>query len=168
MLCAIKYLYKLLYHLCCVRDEIVETLAKLRRWISYICSSRFNKRRDIKSAPSYMACFCCTGRTLVVGFMSLSVQFEERMRKGSKLVPLFNITSNPLALAHCITWTVQNTTRDNKKTKRKCVTVQWTFFIMPPTKLCVGNKFWTYVQPEIFCVQLLLHSLMDFVHTHTQ
>jgi len=26
----------------------------------------------------------------------------------------------------------------------------------------------TYIQPEILCAQLLLHSLMDFVHTHTQ
>ena len=40
---------------------------------------------------------------------------------------------------------------------------------MPPTKLWVGIKIctFTYVQPEILCAQLLLHPLMDFVHTHT-
>ena len=54
--------------------------------------------------------------------------------------------------------------------------------VMPPTKLWLGIRICTslyvhpsirtsvrpYVQPEIVCAQLLLHPLMDCVHTHTQ
>ena len=41
---------------------------------------------------------------------------------------------------------------------------------MAPTNLWMGIKICTslYVRPEILCAQLLLHPLVDFVHTHTQ
>jgi len=41
---------------------------------------------------------------------------------------------------------------------------------MPLTQLWMGIKSCTYpyIQPEILCGHLLLHPLMDFVHTHKQ
>ena len=72
----------------------------------------------------------------------------------------------------------------NKSKANKKATITYVFndnlyvctfnFVMPPTKLWVGIKICTSpyirpsVHPEILCVQLLLHTLIDFIHTHTQ
>jgi len=43
------------------------------------------------------------------------------------------------------------------------------WFFIPTTKLWPALRLALFhVQPEIMCAQLLLHPLMDFVHTHTQ
>jgi len=42
------------------------------------------------------------------------------------------------------------------------------YMLVVGIKICTSPYVHPYVQPKILCAQLLLHPLMDFVHTHTQ